>query len=250
MLPQPGCCWYGFSPDDGEAPIAVLHTHHRRYHQTNDMTKQSPEVIEVNTQQMEEVLKRVSDKMDEDDALLLRRIVESYGYVSDLVEDKRTTIARLRKLFFGARSEKTKDIVGDPEDPQEAGPPCSEHVPEARSENELPDGDGDGDGDNDVDSTKPRAPGHGRHGAEDYVVADRWQSRIQLWLWVTSVRSANKVRFTRRNRGFWFVLWARHRCSQRSTGCRNFAATCAEEFLRLPLLKGSASRNTTALPPA
>jgi len=133
------------------------------------MTKQSPEVIEVNTQQMEEVLKRVSDKMDEDDALLLRRIVESYGYVSDLVEDKRTTIARLRKLFFGARSEKTKDIVGDPEDPQEAGPPCSEHVPEARSENELPDGDGDGDGDNDVDSTKPRAPGHGRHGAEDYV---------------------------------------------------------------------------------
>ena len=126
------------------------------------MTKQSPEVIEVNTQQMEEVLKRVSDKMDEDDALLLRRIVESYGYVSDLVEDKRTTIARLRKLFFGAKTEKTKDVVGNPEDSQEAASPCSDDVPEAGSENELSDVHGDHEGA--VDCEKSPPAGHGRHG--------------------------------------------------------------------------------------
>lgn len=119
----------------------------------------------MNTQQMEEVLKRVSDKMDPDDALLLRRVVESYEYVSDLVEDRKTTIARLRKLFFGAKSEKSKDVIGCPEDSQDSGSPHSDDLSKSHSENEP--ADADGDPGNDVDRKK--SAGHGRHGADAYA---------------------------------------------------------------------------------
>ena len=36
----------------------------------------------------------------------------SYAYLSELVGDKNTTIARLRKLLFGAKTEKTAAVVG------------------------------------------------------------------------------------------------------------------------------------------
>ena len=39
-------------------------------------------------------------------------VFESYAYVSDLVEDKNTSIRRLRQLFFGSRTEKTEAVVG------------------------------------------------------------------------------------------------------------------------------------------
>ena len=125
------------------------------------MTKYSPEIIEVNLQEIEAILDRATGKINDDDLHLLRRIVESYSYVSDLVEDKNTSIARLRKLFFGAKSEKTKDIVGDSEDSLDADTP---------GRNDLPEEPADGGGDNDchIDSDKPPPPGHGRRGAGDY----------------------------------------------------------------------------------
>ena len=102
------------------------------------MTKYSPEIIEVNLQEIEAILDRATGKINDDDLHLLRRIVESYSYVSDLVEDKNTSIARLRKLFFGAKSEKTKDIVGDSEDSLDADTPGRNDLPE-----EPADGGGD-----------------------------------------------------------------------------------------------------------
>ena len=71
------------------------------------MTKQSPEIIEVNSQQVDAMLGRAATKLDHEDAELMRRIVESYSYIADLVGDQNTTIARLRKLMFGSQSEKS-----------------------------------------------------------------------------------------------------------------------------------------------
>ena len=50
---------------------------------------------------LEEVLRRVEQSLDEKDAALVRAVFESYAYVTDLVEDKNTSIRRLRQLFFG-----------------------------------------------------------------------------------------------------------------------------------------------------
>jgi transposase len=74
--------------------------------------RNSPEIIEVNNSEVEKVLRRVEQALDKKDATLIRRVFESYAYVSDLVEDKNTSIRRLRQLFFGKRTEKTKAVVG------------------------------------------------------------------------------------------------------------------------------------------
>ena len=58
------------------------------------------------------MLRRVEQSLDEKDAALIRAVFESYAYVADLVEDKNTSIRRLRQLFFGERTEKTDAVVG------------------------------------------------------------------------------------------------------------------------------------------
>jgi hypothetical protein len=65
------------------------------------------ELVEVDSDRLEEVLRRAEQSLDEKDAELIRAVFESYAYVTDLVEDKNTTIRRLRQLFFGSRTETT-----------------------------------------------------------------------------------------------------------------------------------------------
>src|ERR1700687_4240026 len=74
--------------------------------------RDSPEIVEVDSTPLEEVLRRVEQSLDAKDTKLIRAVFESYVYVPDLVEDKNTSIRRLRKLFFGARTEKTEAVVG------------------------------------------------------------------------------------------------------------------------------------------
>src|SRR3954462_10611303 len=70
------------------------------------------ELVDVDSDRLEEVLRRAEQSLDEKDAELIRAVFESYAHVADLVEDKNTTIRRLRQLFFGSRTEKTEAVVG------------------------------------------------------------------------------------------------------------------------------------------
>src|SRR5215212_2242341 len=70
------------------------------------------ELVDVDSERLEDVLRRAEQSLDEKDAELIRAVFESYAYVTDLVEDKNTTIRRLRQLFFGSRTEKTEAVVG------------------------------------------------------------------------------------------------------------------------------------------
>src|SRR5262249_61959088 len=108
---------------------------------------------------LEEVLRRVEQSLDEQDAALVRAVFESYAYVAELVEDKNTSIRRLRQLFFGARTEKTDAVVGRETGAPDAAPPrdaVAETGPAAR------DGDSDGSGEG------TPSQGHGRYGAGVY----------------------------------------------------------------------------------
>ena len=84
--------------------------------------RHAPELVEVDSTRLEEVLRRVEGSLDEKDAALVRAVFESYAYVSDLVEDKNTSIQRLRQLFFGSRTEKTDAVVGRKTKKPEDGP--------------------------------------------------------------------------------------------------------------------------------
>ena len=72
----------------------------------------APELLAVDDKQLEDVLRRAEQALDEKDSHLIRRLFESYAYVSGLIEDKNTSIRHLRQLFFGSRTEKTEAVVG------------------------------------------------------------------------------------------------------------------------------------------
>jgi transposase len=118
------------------------------------------ELVDVDSDRLEEVLRRAEQSLDEKDAELIRAVFESYAYVTDLVEDKNTTIRRLRQLFFGSRTEKTEAVVGTS---KVAAPPGTAAGIEPVA----------GEGTPDVSEAEAVSKGHGRNGAEAYRGAER-----------------------------------------------------------------------------
>ncbi len=126
------------------------------------MTRKAPEIIDVDTNQLDALLRRVEGKLEEQDYELVQAIFRSYTYVTDLVEDKNTSIRRLRQLLFGAQTEKTASIFKSdtPSDDQtRAGTTPSDASPE----DEAIAGE---------DDTTPKK-GHGRHAADAYQGAEQ-----------------------------------------------------------------------------
>jgi transposase len=126
------------------------------------MTKRSdPEIVELDSEQLESLLSRMEEgQLTAEDVETLRAALQSYLYVTQLIDQKSTTIARLRKLLFGAETEKTAAVTGRPaESPWTAG------TTELGSPGEA------GGGGAKKPREKPK--GHGRNGADDYPGATR-----------------------------------------------------------------------------
>src|SRR5262245_30112846 len=125
------------------------------------------QIIDVNNAQLEEVLHRVEQSLDEKDVTLIRAVFQSYLYVTDLVEDKNTSIRRLRQLLFGARTEKTDAVAGQRTDGPEAtmprGAATGTESAALESATEA----------SDAADTEPTRPGHGRNGVGAYRGAER-----------------------------------------------------------------------------
>lgn len=129
--------------------------------------RKAPEIVAVDSTQLEEVLRRVEQALDEKDSQLIRAVFQSYAYVADLVEDKNTSIRRLRQLFFGARTEKTKAVIGRPTETPDAA-----FASPATTDSEGAAGASDTSTSEEA-GTEPAAPGHGRNGADAYRSAAR-----------------------------------------------------------------------------
>src|SRR4051794_95807 len=126
--------------------------------------RNAPELVEVGSTRLEEVLRRVEQSLDAKDVAVVRAVFESYTYVADLVEDKDTSIRRLRQLFFGSRTETTEAVLGQKtRKPDAAGPG------DAVAETALAAGDENADLSDEATASK----GHGRNGADAYRGAAR-----------------------------------------------------------------------------
>ena len=108
--------------------------------------------IELHLEDLERVVERARHTpLSDDEYATLKAAIHTLAYVAPLVEDKGTTIAGLRQIRFGARTEKTRDVL------KRAGL-------DAASTANPPDGD-HGDASPAPRAPRDRAPGHGRNGA-------------------------------------------------------------------------------------
>ena len=121
----------------------------------------------MDSTRLEEVLRRVEQSLDEKDSALVRAVFESYAYVSDLVEDKNTSIRRLRQLFFGSRTETTEAVVGQKGEASGVGSPRVAVADTGFASDEPPD----------ESHESAASNGHGRNGVDAYAGASRTEVR-------------------------------------------------------------------------
>ena len=113
--------------------------------------KPSPVRIDVSRQELEDVLARVRETLGEQDYEKLKAAIETLAYLTDSLQDREISLQRLRKILFGASTEKTRDVTSAPPNPN----PAPEPTPATESPEE-----------------KAR-PGHGRHAAEAFRGAQK-----------------------------------------------------------------------------
>ncbi len=133
------------------------------------MTRKATEIVEVEVKELDDLLDRLATaNIDEKDREFIRAVFDSYAYVTDLVEDKNTSIRRLRKLLFGNRTEKTSQVLKSTEetDPTDSTP--ASELPPAAS----PDEDSAADDCASSTTDEPPKRGHGRNAADAYEGAE------------------------------------------------------------------------------
>lgn len=128
------------------------------------MKKREPEIIELEVAQFEELKRHLEQRVfEEGDYAKLGGVLDAYRYLLELVDNKSTTIGRLRKLLFGASTEKTADVVGrEAARDNASGPSSSSDAAASQNGNEK---------------KREKKPGHGRNGADRYPGAARVKIR-------------------------------------------------------------------------
>ncbi len=146
------------------------------------MVQAKPTIIELDMGKLDDLLHRVdAHELRAEDYSTIQSLIESYKDLYFAVGDKNTSIARLRNLLFGAKTEKTASVVGHRP---------SEGLPAAAAALAAPPGETPGvgamPGDGAMATAAPlvtpsdspaagqdRRRGHGRNGAGAYTAAKR-----------------------------------------------------------------------------
>jgi len=136
------------------------------------MMSKEPTIIEVDMNELKDLLHRAEAALDEKDYAKIKAIIESYNYIAGLVGQKNITIARLRKMLFGAKTEKTTTVTGSGTEPEAAAAP--EEDATASEEDAAADSSEQPDAEPAPENGSPaRGKGHGRNGADAYTGAEQ-----------------------------------------------------------------------------
>ena len=110
--------------------------------------------------ELEAILQRAEARQFNDkDYETAKTVLRSYVHLLDLLKDEKVKVGRLRKLLFGASTEKTDSVLG--EQPESESKSKSENDSASSDENES------------QETPKPPRPGHGRNGADAFRGGDQ-----------------------------------------------------------------------------
>ncbi len=130
------------------------------------MKRTEPQVVDLEAEELQGMLRRAERKQFRDeDYETVQVLARSYAYLTDVLKGKEMSVARLRKMLFGAGTEKTDAVVGST-----AGCEASARAEEApgreptvASPSETPT----------EDAPAASGNGHGRNGADAYEGAEK-----------------------------------------------------------------------------
>lgn len=123
-----------------------------------------PKRVEIEIEELEAILQRAeSAPLSAHDREILRAAIESFAWLTEQLQKKNVSLARLRQLFGLSTSEKAKDVLGEEGQKSEVK---NNEAPDGTSKGEAGEKSGEGE-----EKGKPK--GHGRNGADDYTGAER-----------------------------------------------------------------------------
>jgi transposase len=126
-------------------------------------SKQEPRVVELSIDDLLALDARAeAGQFERSDCDLVRLLIASHRELLDLLRNKEISLARLRKILFGASTEKTKDVLASEDANSDTEPPPDEQG-EGADSTDSPD----------EEPPKPGRKGHGRNGAKNYPGAKK-----------------------------------------------------------------------------
>jgi len=125
---------------------------------------------DVSREQLQAILERARPVMSAQDVDTLSAAVDTLAWLTEELEDKATSLAKLRKLLFGSSSEKTADVLANVRGAERSD---GQGASAGASAAEVADGAGGNAEHRDDQSEKNKRPGHGRNGADTYHGAER-----------------------------------------------------------------------------
>jgi hypothetical protein len=114
--------------------------------------------LELSMEELHQIIERARPALSQKEQEQLKAAVDTLAYLTQVVEDKDTTIQRLRQILFGASTEKTAQVLAKPVNSPKA---------EAGSNGSANDAD--------LSRGTPPRKGHGRNGAQAYAGAEKIQ---------------------------------------------------------------------------
>jgi transposase len=133
-------------------------------------------IVELDMSKLEDVLRRAeTNELTEDDRATIRTLFVSYVHLLDLLKNKKTSINRLRKLLFGASTEKLAAILGGLKDSQ--SPVTEASVAEASAEGGADAVVSPPTAADTEEPAKNPGKGHGHNGTNAYTGAEKVEVR-------------------------------------------------------------------------
>jgi transposase len=125
-----------------------------------------PTILELDMGKLDDILRRAEAKQfTDEDYEIVKVLFPSYVHLLALLKDKNTSIARLRKVLFGASSEKTAAVIGSGADAE---------TPSSRDEDAATDSPREVESAAAAEDDAPASgQGHGRNRADAYQGAEK-----------------------------------------------------------------------------
>lgn len=123
--------------------------------------------LELSMEHLQKILEHArSEPLSEAEYDQLKGVLETLGYVTQLLEDKDTTLGRLRKILFGPSTEKKREVMKELRKDQAQESATAVGTGETAAE------PGEKPAKSEPESEE-KIPGHGRNGAQAYGGAQR-----------------------------------------------------------------------------
>ncbi len=118
----------------------------------------APKIVELSVEELDALVDRVNrGEVQQGDGEIIEAMAEMIKFINLVLQEKTISIKRLRRIIFGAKTEKTETVVKKPQGEEKVPPKSTE----------------DGGAAGGTEQEKKKRKGHGRNGAEAYRGAER-----------------------------------------------------------------------------